>query len=350
MMCGAHAQVMTAAQWSIGLRTTGLTSSDVRAAVWTEHSLVKTYGPRGTVHLLPARDLPRWTGALSAVPLPPASGTSANLTAGQVAEVVDAIADSLADAELTVNELSEAVVARAGSWAGEQVIPAFAGMWPRWRQALPLAGGRGALCFGPNRGRLVTYTSPGRWLPGFRPAAAPAALAWLVREYLAAYGPATPAQFAQWLAAPRPWATELFAALAGDLRQVELDGAAAWLAADDSTPPSGPPRGVRLLPYFDPYAVGGQPRALLFGGRAAERALSRTGQAGCFPVLLIDGAVRGVWHQRSSGRSVDITVEPLGRLTAGQRRELDDQAGRLGEFLGRDARLTVGTVTAGPHL
>ena len=27
---------------------------------------------------------------------------------------------------------------------------------------------RGVLCFGPDRGRQVTYTNPHRWLPGFR--------------------------------------------------------------------------------------------------------------------------------------------------------------------------------------
>src|SRR5688572_24603458 len=64
-VCGVHAQVMTAAEWSIGLRLVGATRDDVNRALWVEHSLVKTFGPRGTVHLLPARDLPMWTGALS---------------------------------------------------------------------------------------------------------------------------------------------------------------------------------------------------------------------------------------------------------------------------------------------
>jgi hypothetical protein len=106
---------------------------------------------------------------------------------------------------------------------------------------------------------------------------------------------------------------------------------------------------VRLLPYFDSYVVGCQPRELLFAGRAV-RALSRTGQAGCFPVLLIDGTVRGVWHQRRSGRGLDITVEPFGQLTAGQCRELDAQAERLGAFMEAAPRLRIGAVTAGPHL
>jgi Winged helix DNA-binding domain len=72
-------------------------------------------------------------------------------------------------------------------------------------------------------------------------------------------------------------------------------------------------------------------------------------QAETFPVLLIDGTVGGVWHQRSSGRKLDITVEPFGQLSARRRRELDDQVNRIGEFLGGMPRLTIGTVTVGSH-
>ncbi|MPZ88264.1 MAG: winged helix DNA-binding domain-containing protein [Nitriliruptorales bacterium] len=348
-MCAAHAQVLSAAELSIGLRISGATRTDVREALWTDHSLVKTYGPRGTLHLLPTQDLAMWTGALTAIPPSPSPlPEDARLTPEQTDEVVEAIAIALKDAELTVDELTEAVVAATGSWAGDLVVPVWHSMWPRWRPAVYIAANRGALCFGPNRGRKVTYTNPRRWLPGLEPAEGHTALAEVVRRYLHSYGPATPQQFAQWLAAPRRWATELFDSLSGALQPVEVDGGLAWVAAGDTIAPSTAPRGVRLLPYFDAYTVGCQPRELLFPGRAAERALSG-GQAGNFPVLLIDGTVAGVWHQRRSGRRLDITVEPFDRLTAGQRRDLDDQVKRTGDILEGNPRLTIGTVTAGGH-
>ncbi len=349
-LCGAHAQVLSAAELSIGLRIAGITRAAVQDALWTERSLVKTFGPRGTVHLLPTQDLPLWTGALSAIPPSPSGfAQHVRLTPTQTDEVVAAIAVALEDAALTVDELSEAVIAATGPWAGDLVMPAFQGMWPRWRQAITVAAHRGALCFGPNRGRNVTYTHPRRWLPGFRPAEGQTALAALVRRYLSAYGPATPQHFAQWLGAPRRWATELFAALCADLQPVEVAGARAWLVAGDATMPAMAPRGVRLLPYFDAYVVGCQPRLLLFPGPAAARALSPSGQAGNYPVLLIDGVVAGVWHQRRSGRRLVITVEPFDRLTAAQRRELDGQVERIGAFLDGTPQLTIGPVAAGAH-
>ncbi|NEE50665.1 winged helix DNA-binding domain-containing protein, partial [Streptomyces sp. SID8455] len=76
-----------------------------------------------------------------------------------------------------------------------------------------------------------------------------------------------------------------------------------WVVAGDTDFAAGPVRGVRLLPYFDAFTIASQPRERLFPGRAFERALAG-GQAGNYPVLLVDGTVAGVWHQRRSGRRI----------------------------------------------
>ncbi|MBG0568487.1 winged helix DNA-binding domain-containing protein [Actinoplanes aureus] len=350
VMCGAHAQVMSAAEISIAMRTAAATRSTVRDAVWTEKSLIKTRGVRGTVHLLPAADLPLWCGALSAVPTGRFTRADpAGLDVEQADQVVAGIAAVLEDAELTADELTAALADRVGGWAADPVMEGFQTVWPRWYHAMDVAMHRGAMCFGPGRGRKVTYTGPGRWLPGFRPAGGEAALGWLVRQYLHAYGPATAPNFAQWLAAPPAWAASLFTSLGDALRPVTVQGVTAWENADDPGPPAlPPPAGVRLLPYFDGYAVGGRPRELLFPGPAAKRALAG-GQAGNYPVLLVDGVVAGVWHQRRSGTRIAVTVEPLDPLSPARLAELDHQVQRLGEILEGRPVLTLGPVTVGPH-
>jgi hypothetical protein len=348
-MCGAHAQVGSAAELSVGLRVADVGPADVRRALWEDRTLVKTFGPAGTVHLLAAADLARWTGALAATPSPGSShAKDIALSAEQTDAVVAAIAGALTDRELTADELTEAVVARTGSWAGELVVPAFQGFWPRWRIALHTAAHRGALCFGALRGRKVTYTSPQRWAGSFVPVDGPEAVRWLVHRYLHAYGPATPEHLARWLGVPATWTRRRFAELAGELEPVEVDGELAWVSAGDTEMPAEDPPGVRLLPYFDAYAVGAHPRERLFPGRAFERALAR-GQAGNFPVVLVDGVVAGVWHLRRSGRRAAVTVEPFARLTASRRGLLDAEVDRIAAFLDLRPELTVGTVTAGGH-
>ena len=350
VMCGAHAQVLSAAEFSIGRRIAGATRTDVQRALWDDRTLVKTFGPRGTVHLLPTADLPMWTGALSALPSSVAMHPEpVRFTPEQVEEVIVAIGDALADDALTVDELTEAIVVRTGPWAGERTMDAFQDKWPRWRQLTSTAAHRGVLCFGPNRSRHVTYANPHRWLPGFRPQEADVALRTLVTGYLYAYGPATPQHLARWLNIPPRRAIGLFDTLADELEAVEMEGGPAWVVAGDTETPQEPHRGIRLLPYFDAYVVAGQPREKLYPGAAAARALSPTGQAGNYPALLVDGVVGGVWHQRRSGRQLAVTVEPLRELTTTQRRKLGDEVELLGSVMEATPTLTIGTVTVGAH-
>jgi hypothetical protein len=345
-LLAAHAQVLSAAELSVGLRLDGATRQDVRAALWDDRSLVKTYGPRGTIHLLAAAELPFWSAALTAVPSGKSAPPGLRMTPEQEERVIAAIGDALDGRQLTIDELSEEVVARTGPWAGDLVMEAFQGKWPRWRQVMHRAGQSGALCFAPDRGRKATYTRP----PRFDPLPADKALALLVRHYLRAYGPATPPHFAKWAAAPRGWAADLFASLAssGGIEEVDFEGTPAWVVAGDTEFPSEAVRGVRLLPYFDAYAIAAQPRERMFPGAAYGRALAG-GQAGNYPVLLVDGVVAGVWHQRRQGKRTTVTVEPLGRLSAVRERELGEQVVRVGEVLEARPELVVGKVTSGPH-
>ena len=205
------------------------------------------------------------------------------------------------------------------------------------------------LCFGADRGRNVTYTNPHRWLAGFQPEDGATALRGLVLAYLHAYGPATPQHFAKWLSIPVRPAVEAFDAMADELEHVELEGSPAWVRAGDAAATETSIPAVRLLPYFDSYVVGCQPRDLLYPGAAAARALSPSGQAGNYPVLLVDGVVGGVWHQRRSGRLIAITVEPLVPLSPSQRRALEEVVEAVGRAMEAEPRLTVGPVTVGPH-
>lgn len=358
-LCGVHAQVMPAAEVALGMRVDGASRADVRGALWERRTLVKTFGPRGTVHLFPTDELPLWMSALDAAPKPSRSlPAELRLSETQREDVFEAIQISLTGAQLSVDELDKEIGERAGPWATELVMPAFQGMWPRWRILMEEAAHRGALCFGPNRGRNVTYTRP----EDYQPVDGAEAFGEVALRYLRAYGPATPAEFARWFGTTPAGASELFASLGDRLEQVDMDGHKSWLPAEaEETEEDEEPEdtelstvdgsnggGVRLLPYFDPYSVGCYPRELLFPGRAFERALSR-GQAGNVPVMLIDGVVAGIWHQRLTGSTVTVTVEPFGKLSPELRSDLAEQVLRLGEFLEAEPSIALGTVTAGKH-
>lgn len=346
----AHSQMPSAGELSVALRFEGGTVEMVRRAVDEEHTVVRTFGPRGTIHLLPSGDLPMWTDVLGSIPTGPSPfPPDVRLSDEQTEEVVAAIAAALASKELTIDELSDAVVDLTGPWAGDLVMPAFQTVWPRWRQAISLAAHRGVLCFGPKQGRKITYTHPARYVPDLGRSAPGDAESRLLFNYLHTYGPASPGDFAQWIGAPPSWAKELFARSADDLQPVDLEGRPGYVNRGDASWPIEPPAGVRLLPYFDAYVIACQPRDLLYPGRATPRARAPSGQAGNYPVLLVDGVVAGVWHMRRSGRKAQLTVEPLRALTVSRRRALDHEVERLAAALDVTPDLTIGEVTVGPH-
>ncbi len=347
-ICGAHAQVMSAAEVSVGIRVAGITRADVRRALWDDRSLVKTIGPRGTVHLLPAEDLAMWNAVLEPSLQPPTFSPGVRLDAEHTKAVIAAIDEALAESDLTLEELDVEVPKRAGAWAGDRVMPAFQELWPRWRQAIRPAATRGVLCFGPNRGRTLTYSSPRRWVAGYEAADPDRATSAALRRFLRAYGPARPEHFARWIGSSPGWARDAFAQCGDVIERVDVEGDELWQLAGDDVPEADPAGIVRLLPYFDAYGVGCYPRERLFVGRAAERALAR-GQAGNYPVLLVDGLVEGVWHQKRAGKKLSVTVEPLRKLASGESRALEEQIDHIGRIQEAAATLTIGTVAAGPH-
>lgn len=352
-MCGAHAQIAGAAEVSVGLRLGGVPRTRVREALWERREVVRTYGPRGTVHLLPSAELGLWCAGLGAVerarnPAP----KGALLSPGQVEELVVAAGEVLDGVELTAEELTRELRVRVGAWAGDPVMPAFGGWWPRWRWATQALATRGVLCFGPPRGRTVTFTGVRRWVPGFALAAEREGLEHLVGGYLHAYGPVTAAHLARWLAAPLGWTGRLLGSLAeaGVVEGVGAGGRRYWRLPGDGDgvgAGEGAP-GVMLLPYFDPYTVGSHPREVVFPGGAGERALAR-GQAGNFPVLYLDGVAAGVWHQRRSGSRLRVRVEPVVELSAAQREGVAERVEELGRIQQARASLEFGAITVGPH-
>src|SRR5690348_56361 len=60
---GIQAQVMSAAELAMCIRVQGLAPSDVQAALWQKHTLVRTWGMRGTLHLFSLSELPLYVAA-----------------------------------------------------------------------------------------------------------------------------------------------------------------------------------------------------------------------------------------------------------------------------------------------
>ena len=343
---GVQAQIASAAELAIGARVAGVTQRDVRAAIWEQRRLVKTYGPRGTLHLLPADELPLWMAAMQAraalwdTPWYEAAG----LDAGQAEAVLAAIGAALDGLGLPRAELAAAVARRAGAWAEQPLNSA-------WGELLAPAAFAGRLCFGPSQGSKVTFVRADQWIGGWREVDPAAALREVCRRYLTAYGPATPADFGHWFALKPDAARGVLESLGAAVDEVSFDGRRAWmLAADANAPaPPAPETGVvRLLPQYDCYVIGCGPRERVVPqparARAATHGRGKFEGATGLPVLLIDGVVAGLWKRRPRGKRLAVRVEPFAPLTPAQEEQLAAEAARLAAFLDTPVDLALGAL------
>jgi hypothetical protein len=306
---GVQAQVMSSAELAIGIRT-GAAPVAVREALWAQRSLVKTWAMRGTLHLFAADELPAWVAALrqkeAAARRSTAWESYHGITAAQLASITEAVGHVLGAEPLTRAELGAAVAEATGDASlGPAVQTGFGGT------ILKSAAANGDLCFGPDRGRNVTFVEPRSWLPGTwtEPDAA-TALTTVVHRFLDAYGPATEADFARWWGVPPAEGKRLIRPLASDLVHVELGGTPAWVteAGAEGLAAATPLRGhVRLVPGFDVYVLAPHGHRRHAWPEGLHDRISRA--AGWIsPALLVDGRVEGVWsHTRTrAGFRIDI--------------------------------------------
>ncbi len=345
-VCGLQAQVLSAAELGLGLRVAGATRQAVQEDLWRRRRLVKTYGPRSTLHLLPAAELPLWMAAMRGRASLTAPGweAAAGLEPGQGEALLGAIGAALDGRQFTRQSLADEVVRRTGAWAREK-------MESTWGLLLPPAAYAGLLCFGPSQGSRVTFVRADQWI-GFWQEIDPAqALAEVCRRYFAAYGPAAHQDFGRWFGLRPAQAQQVMRMLADELEPVQVDGQQAWrLAAQSEMTPAPDPASLRLLPQYDAYILGSGQRERVVPPAVQARLMTygrgRFEGATGLPVLLVDGAVAGLWERRARGGRLLVRVEPFVRLSAAQRRQLQAEAEGIGEFLEAEVELSVTSLTS----
>ncbi len=325
---GVQAQVMSAAELQVAVRS-DCTVDDVRKALWKDKKLVKTWLMRGTLHLLPAEDLPLFTAAMRAR-RPRVNNAWLKFVQLNEAEffgLIAAIGQALDGQALTREEL----IARVGKGRSERVQ---AVLKSGWGGILKPVARSGLLCFGPSRGQSVTFVRPQQWLGSWRDIEPDAALVGVARRYLHAYGPATKNDFARWFGSWSGVGNAAWAGLADELAPVAIEGQRADLLAADLKQISAETHepSVRLLPIFDPYLMGHANRDHLFGSEHRAR-VSRT--AGWISaVVLLNGRVVATWTHTVAKRTLAVTVEPFRNLSPvtlkGVRSSADSLAAALG--------------------
>ncbi|HEY1013875.1 MAG TPA: winged helix DNA-binding domain-containing protein [Herpetosiphonaceae bacterium] len=325
-ICGLQAQLLPAAEQALWARTDRGGAGALAAGLWEERTLAKTWLMRGTLHIVPAADLPLYAAARQAFPAkrPPSYYTYHGVTPEELAAIEEGVREVLGAEGMTREELADALARRAG----RDSLRATLGSG--WGALLKPSAAAGDLCFGPNRGQQVTFVRPERWLGSWETIEPQAAIREVARRYLNAYGPASADDFARWWGATPAQGKRVFRELGATLAPVEIDGWQAMALAETLDELAGATLAapvVNLLPGFDPYVI-----ALLRQEALLDPALrdqvSRP-QGWIAPVLLVDGRMAGVWDTERTKDAITAQVTPFRPLTAAERRGAEHEAERL---------------------
>jgi winged helix DNA-binding protein len=338
-VCGLQAQLLSAAELALSARVAEVTQESVRVALWEEKTLVRAWTVRGTIHVIPAEDLPLWMAAL---------GTRRyweskewlereQLTAKEASAIFDTVHDVLGDTGSTRAQIADAVVTRLGT----KFRPKIVSMWGELLAPLMYMG---KMCFGPSVGANVTFVRADKWVRKWPRLDPEEARRELVRRFLRAYGPTTLDGIARWFGMKPAAFRPLLRSLEPEAVEVTIEGRKGWELSRERRVPRRASSSVRLLAQYDCYVIGSHPRDTITheAARTQIRSYKRGQWEGVVgvPVLLVDGMVSGVWERRERGGRIEIGVRPSIKLTAAQQRGVAAEVARIGRFFGREATLT----------
>ena len=323
-LCGVHAQLASSAEIALSTRVADVDRASVRDAL-EARTLVKTWTARYTLHVIPATDIPVYAAVLrdSWVPTDPWLH-GAGISREQWDALLDAVPGLLDGGPKTREELADRVEAIAGAEVRGWVMSSWGGM-------LKLSAHRGELCFGPKRGQKVTFVRADEWVGKLPTISRDDAERDLARRFLAGYGPSRQRGVASWIGAGQKMtkAKRLLAAVADETIEVDVDGKAATILSADEAALRGaePSTTVRLLPAFDPYVVGFQPRRYLVDPEFQARVFRPQGWISA--VVLVGGLVVGTWKP-DRGR---VEIDFFRRDGRPSRTQLDPEVDRIRSLL-----------------
>jgi winged helix DNA-binding protein len=309
-LAGLQAQLPSSPYLALWARLEGFERASLERAL-KGRRVVKALLMRATMHLVSARDYPHLDAAVrEARTLIRARGTEP-----PPEELVERVVALARERPRTRPEIMQALGFHSRTQDPHEIRLLF------WVMAL------GRLEQTPESAFYAFRGSPTYEPNEHEPPPRDEALAYAIRRYLAAFGPATRADVSQWSGVPiRDLATGLERLQLRTLRDERgrelLDLPRAPLPAADTPAPA------RLLPRWDELLLAHKDRTRVLPDEYRRTVIHKNGDVQ--QAFLADGVVSGLWRLETG----KIVLEPFAPLPRTTRRELEDEAARLQRWLG----------------
>jgi hypothetical protein len=321
---------MSAAYLQLWARNHAITRAEIESALWKSRTLAKTSLMRQTLHLIPTDEFPIYIAAQKPSRIAGALRIMAKfgITSAEADNLTALIMEVLSSRPLARSAIHAAVRPKVS----KRVRSYMENVWSIVR--VPVA--QGMICYGSGENNEVSFIRVDSWLPWLKHKSISAAEAQcaLFRKYLGAYGPATLTDFSHWSGISMQEVKTLRPLLDSELVEIPGDRKSCFLLRDDAAVLQSACSGetcVRLLPSFDSYLLAHREKDHLLSAQHYKRVYRNQGWLS--PVVLINGAIAGVWSYKYQGKKLQVRIEPFHKLSRQTRVEIESEAESLALFL-----------------
>lgn len=327
-MLALQSQDFPAGKWAIGARAPGTTLEDVNAAI-DSGEVVRSWPMRGTLHLVPAREL-NWMLQITTPRLLAAGRTrraQLNLDEASVESAREVAVDVLTGGRgLTRAQFLQALEDAGIDTQGQ-----------RGYHTIGILAQTGTLCWGPHEGKQQLIVLLDEWVPNPRTLSRDEALGEFLFRYLDGHGPATLKDFTWWSKVTVAEAKIGLAVVRDRLSELQVDDTTYYLpsSVDPAAVGDGPLQRspVLTLPGFDEYLLGYGDRSPVINDENFLRVVP--GKNGIFfPVVVASGRVIGTWRATSARSAATASAELFEPAPNGIQKEFARSIREYAAFLG----------------
>ena len=339
-ICDLHAQVASTPYLSLWNRVKDFQKEDLIKELYERRTLVKIWGVRATVHVVPTDNVVEYYQATKRV-----GGRHPYRLIGlepihkRMLKVLDEKGPLTAQ-ELTdhISELKNRVQTKYGDMSLGQLSLREMSQSTILVPSKPRGGWKS---------NLHTYVNFKKWLPYVNLEALNEheAKKEVISHYLLGFGPAMVEDIAWWIGIPKGEVKEILEEMSDKVEQIAIRGLEGmfFILSSDLEHLQGfsiEENTVHLLPRFDPYIVGYKNRQRLISSMYEKRVYWST-RGEISASILLNGRIIGTWNHKEENNKIKITLSLFERMNKALLNEIRQQAEKLARFMGEnDSEIT----------
>ena len=318
-MGAIQAQDYAGAKWAVGLRLQKSSDAAIDKAM-ANGSIIRTHVLRPTWHFVSPSDA-RWMIELTAPRINAFNGSmyrQLQLDNPVFKQSNDALAKALEGGK----QLNRAAMMQALQQAGVATNDL------RFIHLLMHAELDKVICSGARQGKQFTYALFDDRVPAGNTLSKEEALAELIKRYFISHGPATIQDFTWWSGLSATDAKSGLEMVKSVLTNIKIDNSEYWMAHDQAKVRAKAPV-AHLLPAFDEFAVAYKDRTAVVNPKYLKQALHVIFN----PSIIINSQVVGTWQRTIHKNTVDIALNPFGKLNKIHEKAVSAATERYRKFL-----------------